>query len=164
MWNFPCPHWHDNWCCHYIGFVQATILLRVRGCISKVGNGSTQVLRGGGEWKNWEALNVEGRRREREGGKGINTTRDVWKKNIWNHVVLSLPRITDNVYVYTHTQCLIFIQFFIYSFYKAGMPLSLESLWSIKGVRDYSHSHCNKYSSMMAHKIPAQSHPCSWIT
>lgn len=30
--NSPWPHWRVNWCCHYAGLLQATILFRVHGC------------------------------------------------------------------------------------------------------------------------------------
>lgn len=43
-------------------------------------------------------------------------------------MLFCLPRIAYNLDGYMHTQSLIFIHFFVYSLYKAGMALPLESL------------------------------------
>lgn len=32
MWDSPCLPWHINWCCHYAGFVQESIFLRIHRC------------------------------------------------------------------------------------------------------------------------------------
>lgn len=28
LWDFPYPFWHANWCCHFIGLFQSTLLYR----------------------------------------------------------------------------------------------------------------------------------------
>lgn len=120
MWNFPCPYWHDNYCCHYIGFVQATILLRVQGCISKVDNGRTQVL-----WRGKiEKLGGFKCGGEKEEGEYIAPR--MFKKT-WGIMLFYVYRELHTIHMYICIHNLLyFIHLFVYSFHKSCMALSLD--------------------------------------
>lgn len=64
---------------------------------------------------------------EREKEEGEQITPRMFEKT-YGIMLFCLPRIAYNIDGYMHTQSLIFIHFSVYSFYKEGMDLPLQSI------------------------------------